>query len=130
VERIIHNRKGITLIEVLSAMIVLSVGILAMAPMMVLSISGNGFSEDVTTVAAAAQRSVENMISRGSFPSMPYVDTSSVRDGKYKVKAEVKDHSVDASVPDNVFEVNVTVLWSDDAGVDRNLSFITYSPKP
>ena len=125
-----RNSNGITMVEVLAAMLVVSIGILALAPMMVLSITGNQFSEDITSVAAAAQLRAENMIGRGKFPSMPYSDTASAGDGAYHLTTEVKDNTVDSSIPDKVYEVTVSVVWDDETGVERNLSFITYSTKP
>ncbi len=126
----LRNQTGITLVEVLAAMLILAIGILAMAPMMVLSVTGNRFSEDVTTVAAAAQREIEAKIEQGTFASMPFQEIDYVGDSTYRVTSLVTDESVDPNVPANVYEVSVSVNWTDDSGVDRNLSFITYMSKP
>lgn len=128
--RHVRCRSGITLIEILAAMLVLSIGVLAMAPMMVLSVTGNRFSEDVTTVAAAAQRTIEEKIAQGTFATMPFQEISYAGDSTYRITTLVTDQTVDPDVPANVYEVSVTVNWMDDSGVDRNLSFITYMSKP
>lgn len=123
------GESGITMIEVLAAMIVLSVGILAMAPMMVLSITGSRFSNDVTTIASAAQERIEAEIAKGgTYAVMPYTQTEMV-DGKYSVMTEVLDETVDASIPSRVYKVDVTVGWTDDAGVSRTMLFTTYAMK-
>jgi len=123
------GESGITMIEVLAAMIVLSVGILAMAPMMVLSITGSRFSNDVTVIASAAQERIEAEISKGgSYASMPFMRTEVV-DNKYSVTTEVRDETVDGSIPSRVYEVDVTVGWTDDAGVSRSMLFTTYAMK-
>ncbi|GAB4316966.1 MAG: hypothetical protein Kow0074_05260 [Candidatus Zixiibacteriota bacterium] len=101
-----------------------------MAPMMVLSVTGNRFSEDVTTVAAAAQRTIEEKIAQGTFATMPFQEISYAGDSTYRITTLVTDQTVDPDVPANVYEVSVTVNWMDDSGVDRNLSFITYMSKP
>ena len=125
---ILGGERGITLVEVLAAMIMLAVGILALAPMMVLSVTGSQFSNDVTTLATAAQRGIEAQITKGSFPSMPYTQSEYV-DNKYLVATEVLDETVDASIPPHVYEVKVAVSWTDDAAVDRNMIFTTYATK-
>ena len=122
------SESGITLVEVLAAMIVLAVGILSMAPMMVLSITGSRFSNDVTALASEAQRSIESQIGKGVFPSMPYTQTE-VADGKYTVTTVVLDDTVDPSIPSRLYEVNVTVSWTDDADLDRSMAFTTYATK-
>jgi type II secretory pathway pseudopilin PulG len=121
--------QGITLIEVLAAMIVLAVGILSMAPMMTISITGSRFSNEVTTIAAEAQQRIEEQIGRGSFPTMPYIIADTVGDGKYAVRTEVRDETVDNSIPSLVYEISVTVGWLDDANLQRSMSFVTYGTK-
>lgn len=125
----IAGESGITMIEVLAAMIILAVGILAMAPMMAISITGSRFSSEVTTLAAAAQESIEDKIGAGVFPTMPYVETQAVDGGKYTVLTEVRDETVDASIPSRVYEISVTVKWSDDVNLDRSMTFVTYGTK-
>lgn len=125
----LKGESGITMIEVLAAMIILAVGILTMAPMMVLSITGSKFSNQVTTLASAAQRSIEDKIGKGTFPVMPYVESETYRDGLYQVTTMVRDETVDASIPSRVYEIAVTVAWLDDANVSRSLRFTTYGTK-
>jgi Tfp pilus assembly protein PilV len=126
---ILSNELGITFVEVLAAMVILTIGILGMAPMMVISISANEFSDDVTTIASAAQDRLEEMIGRGSFATIPYVDCETFDNEKYEVVSVVLDHSVDPGIPDNVYEINVTMNWTDHSGIDRSLTFSTYTAK-
>jgi len=128
-KKALKDQAGITLIEVLAAMVILAVGILAMAPMMVVSINGSTFSREVNDIASAAQLSMEEKIGQNTFASMPYVECDSLREGKYEVLTVVTDNSVDPSVPGNVYEINVTVNWKDDAAVDRSMTFSTYASK-
>ena len=122
------SQSGITLIEVLAAMLILAIGILALAPMMVLSVTGSRFSNDVTTLASAAQQRIEAEIARGKYPAMPYTQTETV-DGKYEVQTDVRDNTVDGSIPDRVYEINVTVRWTDDTELARTMMFTTYATK-
>ena len=123
------RESGITMIEVLIAMLVLSIGVLALAPMMVLSITGSRFSNDVTVLASAAQRNIESQISKGTFPTMPFTETQVSDNGKYTITTEVLDETIDASIPRRVYEVNVTVAWVDDANLERSIMFTTYATK-
>jgi len=124
-----HNELGMSLIEVLAAIIILTVGILALAPMVVTAISANDFSGEATTVASAAQERLEELIGRRSFATMPYTECDSVRNQKFEVLSIVSDNSVDPSIPWNVYEITVVINWMDHSGVDRSMTFSTYSTK-
>ena len=125
-----EDQRGITLIEVLSAMIVLSVGILGLAPLMTLSVTSNQFASEVTTVVVRAQQSIEETIGRGSFGTLPYEEYATFEDGKFASRTVVRDESVDPSIPSRVYQIAVTLDWVDDAGVARTMTFTTYSPIP
>jgi len=56
-----HNDKGFTLIEVLIAIVILSVGLLGMASLTVAIIQGNKFSNDLTTATTLAQDKMEDI---------------------------------------------------------------------
>jgi hypothetical protein len=97
--------------------------------MLALSITGSRFSSEVTTIAAAAQERIEDKIGAGIFPTMPYVETETIENGRFSVTTEVKDETVDASIPSRVYEISVTVGWTDDANVGRSMTFVTYGTK-
>ncbi len=123
------TQSGVTMVEVLIAMIVLSLGILALAPMMVVSITSTHSSNQVTTLAAAAQQRIEDLVGTSDFPDVPYIHTESLEDSLYTVVTQINDHSVDASIPERVYELSVAVHWQDDADIRRSLSFVTYANK-
>jgi type II secretory pathway pseudopilin PulG len=128
--RIHGDEHGITLIEVLSAMIVLAVGILGLAPLMTLSITSNQFASEVTTVVVRAQQSIEETIGRGGFGTLPYEEYTTFEDGKFAARTVVRDETVDASIPSRLYQIAVTIDWVDDAGVARSMTFTTFSPIP
>lgn len=125
----IHDESGVSLVEVLVAIIVLSLGILGLAPLMALSVRGSVLGEDVTSVVAAAQQLIEKKIGAVGFPSIPYVQTETFDNGKYAAVTTVSDNTVDSSIPDHVYRVNVEVVWTDDTGVERVMNFTTYTTK-
>jgi Tfp pilus assembly protein PilV len=124
------GEAGLTLIEVLASMVLLTLGILAMAPMFVLSITGNQHSNRVTSLATEAQLEIENQIAQGTFATMPYVNYTTEYNGRYAIMTYVNDNTTDPSVPNNVYEIKVLVYWYDDANVSRNMEFSTYASKP
>ena len=49
------NQNGLSLLEVLISMLLLALGLLTLAPMVVISIEGNNISRDVLTVSEMAK---------------------------------------------------------------------------
>ena len=125
-----RGESGSTLIEVLAAMVLLSIGILGMAPLMTLSVSSNQFATQVNDVVATAQQNIEQRIRIGGFGTMRYRDTTSVRDGRFAVTTLVHDETVDANIPSKLYQIEVIVSWEDDVNVARTMTFTTYTPKP
>ncbi len=68
------NDKGFTLLEVLIAMVVLAIGILAVARMQTNAIRGNVSANDLTEAATHAQNRIE------SFVVLPYDDLANPND--------------------------------------------------
>lgn len=63
-EMILQNQKGFTLIEVMIAIFILSVGLLAVASMQVSAIRGNHFSDNVTVALALAEEGMEDLLNK------------------------------------------------------------------
>ena len=57
----IFEKKGFTLTEVLVGLVILAVGILAIAGMQIISIKGNSFSRYLTRASVLAQDSLESL---------------------------------------------------------------------
>jgi len=125
-----RDDSGLSLPEVLAAMVVLSLGILGLAPMMAVSIDGSSLSENVTTVVASAQEKVEAMLAVGVTGPMPITDVDIQQNGKYTVTTLVTDATVDTLVPEHVYKIDVSVAWSERGGVNRSMGFVTYTAKP
>lgn len=128
--RRVANDRGLSLVEVLAAMVVLALGVLGLAPMMAMSIQGSTTAEDITAVVVAAQQRIEQLIGLPNFGVLPYSTTIPLDGGKYQLTADVADRSVDNAIPPKVYKIDVTVDWVDDKGVDRTLTFTTFSTKP
>jgi Tfp pilus assembly protein PilV len=109
--------------------IVLSIGVLGLAPLMAISVRGSVRGENVTSVVAAAQQMIEKKIGAVGFATIPYTHTDTFENGKYAATTTVTDRTVDSSVPAHVYRVDVEVLWTDDTGLERNITFTTYTTK-
>ncbi len=110
-----YNKKdrenGFTLIEVLIAILILSVGLLGMASLTVAIINGNKFSNDLTTATTLAQDKMED-IRRQDYSDVttetkvacpsPY--------GEYEKKVEVSDDDPATDMK----TVTVTVYWDSE----------------
>ena len=66
--------SGFTLIEVLVAMIILSIGLLAVASMQASAMRSNSFAERVTVITTVAQGAMEDLLARAD--SDPIFDTA------------------------------------------------------
>ena len=120
------NDKGFTLIEVMISMVILAVGVLGLAPLMVLSIYSNTYSQDLTRATAVAQDRIEQIKNTGNFLVMPYADTTNGIDGTYDRVLRVDDTSTDGSVPAGVYRIKVTMSWTDKKGMARSVDYYTY----
>ena len=122
------NEKGFTLIEVMISMVILAVGVLGLAPLMVLSIYSNTYSQDLTRATAVAQDRIEQLKNapNTTFALMPYTETTNSIDGTYDRTILVDDASTDGSVPAGVYRIKVTISWTDDKGMARSVDYYTY----
>ncbi|MCI0405855.1 MAG: prepilin-type N-terminal cleavage/methylation domain-containing protein [candidate division Zixibacteria bacterium] len=122
------NDKGFTLIEVMISMVILAIGILGLAPLMVLSIYSNTYSQDLTRATAVAQDRIEQLKPQPNsfFGVMPYEEPPTSIDGTYNRTVRVDDTSTDGTVPVGVYRIKVTIAWTDEKGMARSVDYYTY----
>lgn len=122
------NKKsgGFTLIEVLIAIVILSVGLLGMAALTVGIINGNKFSNDLTTATTLAQDKMED-IRRLGYSGTPTSDDTTTEDyGAITDYAAYKSVTVTdvytagtAWPPDGMKTITVTVYWKNRDQTDH-----------
>lgn len=122
------TESGFTLIEVMVSIIILSIGVLGLAPLMAVSVTGNSFSNEATRANVIAQDKIEELKNVVNFGALPFLDTATV-DSRYHFRARVDDTGSDGTVPAGVYKIFIRVNWTDQAGVDRRLEFFTYRTK-
>jgi type IV pilus assembly protein PilV len=125
----LRKEKGISLLEVLVAMVILAFGVLGLAPMIVISMFGNSYSNQVTVADAIAQDRLEEIKAWPAVNPIPYSDTLSNIQGIFTRQTLVNDDSTDASIPAGVYEIQVTVSWTDQKQLPRSVSYFTYKAK-
>ncbi len=111
------NNKGFTLLEILIAITVFSVGLLGMATLTAVIIRGNLASEKLTTATTLAQDQVEKIIGVG-YSGTPTSDTTTTEDynsiTNYSSYKRVTFTQVD-NPAEGMKKITISVYWDSDA---------------
>lgn len=129
-----QDGRGLTLLEVLVSMIVLAIGILGLAPMVVLSIEGNSMSRDFTVATELAKEQLEQYEAQTD-PLMPLDEILAATDSLPCVMdspGEVDGYTrtviieaAEAGNPPALCKVTVIVQWTDNLKQSRSMRHST-----
>ena len=102
------EQNGFTLLEVIIALFIFSIGLLAVASMQMTAIKGNYFSGTLTEATSWAGDQMETLM------SLPYADPdlaagSSTQEGIYTIAWSVADDDT----TNNTKTITITVTWPD-----------------
>ena len=115
--RLRDDNSGFTLIEVLVAMVILSVGLLGTAALITGIINGNKVSNRITTATVLAQDKMEEIRGLG-FSGMPASDTTTTESynsiTNYSLYKRVTFTDVDNPAA-GMKTLTVTIYWDSDA---------------
>jgi type IV pilus assembly protein PilV len=119
------NRKGFTLIEVLVGLVILAVGLLAIAGMLLTTVKGNYFSNHLTQASYVAQDRLEYLktlpLTHASLTAGTH--TSQPEAGPVTISGQVFSRSYTVTVNGGLRTITYTVTWND--GRDHSVSFTT-----
>ena len=104
------SNEGFTLIEIMIALVILSIGLMALAGMQVSAIKGNAFSKRMTTAVSIAEQIIEQI------KNMPYDNIQSQSSSQIN-QSDLNFTSqiivANNSPVNNTKTVTVTVTWID-----------------
>ncbi len=129
------NENGLSLLEVMVSMLLLALGLLTLAPMVVISIEGNNISRDVLTVSEMAKEKIEYYKGLDPFPALPFSQSETglygggITGAGYNRVTSIMDKASDATIPDGLNKVLITITWTDKAGVPRTTNYSTFIGK-
>jgi type IV pilus assembly protein PilV len=106
----ISIEEGFTLIEIMIALVVMSIGLTALAAVQISAIRGNAFSKRMTSAVSIVDEKLEQI------KSMPYVDI--VSESSIQVTQSNMNFTMQVTVTDNSplpnsKKVEVVVTWSE-----------------
>lgn len=113
--------RGFSLIEVLIGLVILAVGMLALAGLQVTSVRGNFFSSTLMQATYAAQDRLE-LLKNLSFDSAP-LQPGNYGDGTVTLSGIAFDRAYRVAVNGNLKNITYTVSWKD--GTNHRVSFST-----
>ncbi len=115
------NRQGFTLIEVLVGLVLLAIGLLAIAGMQITSVRGNFFSHYLTQASYAGQDRLEFLdnLSYGSNELL----AGNHNDGTATIAGVVFNRSYNVRDDAGYKIINYTISWND--GVNRSIVLST-----
>ena len=112
-----QSDKGFTIIEVLIAIVILSVGLLGMASLTIGIIKGNKVSNDLTMAATCAQDKLEDFQRLGysGIPATTTTDTEDYNSITWYENYKRETLTTVDSPATNMKTITVTVYWDSDA---------------
>jgi len=124
--KLLNNQKGLGLLEVLVSMLIITIGVLGIAPLIVLSIEENIISEDYSNISNIISSEIELFQTLDSLPTPPYVKKDLNSEERYAMLTSLDDHASDSLVPDGLYRVKIDIVWEDHQNVVRDNSVSTY----
>ena len=123
--RIIDRSNGFTLVEVVVALVVLAIGLLAITAMQIISTKGGYFSNNVTQATIFAQDKLENLknLSYGN----PQLASGQHDEGEMSGTVFSRQYNIVEDTGNSFKTITVTVQWVDRG--EHSLSFTTIRSK-
>ena len=114
-------KNGFTLIEVLTGLVLLAFGLLAIAGMQITSVKGNFFSGNMTQASILAQDRLETL--RNAAIGDDALSVGTHNDATIPGTIFTRNYTVSVIPGTTMFSIVVTVNWRDSS--DHTISFTT-----
>lgn len=124
--RPVNSQDGVSLLEVLVAMIILAFGILGLAPMVVLSVESNIIGRDHSIASNLAKEVVEHYEGLDSLPAVPFAVAEDGLNGEFIRSVSVVDNSTDSTIADGLCRIDVLIQWRDHENQHHAETYSTY----
>jgi len=115
-----HDQKGLTLVEIMVAMIILAIALAWLAPLLVIAMRGNRFGGDLTEASTLAQDKIEE------FRNVSYSTLLASPAGQDTVGKMMRNWAIaEEGGQDGLARIVITIHWQDDKGHDHQAEFVT-----
>jgi len=120
-KRLLQERKGFSLIEVMIAVVLLAVGMLAFAGIQIIAVRNMTYSKDYGKANTYAQNLMEHL------KGLPWNDPEELAPGTYTETLENNRYTrtYTVTVQGDMKTVGVTVSWVDPSHGAKTLTFYT-----
>ena len=122
----LNNNKGLSMLEVMISMIILSIGLFGLTPLMVLSLKANNISSDTIIASNIAREKLEYLESLDSIPISLFSEAESDVQPGYNRTTIINDNSSDNTIPVGLLQVTIAINWTDKDGFIRQTSVSSY----
>lgn len=127
--KFLKKNSGISLLEVMVSMVILAFGILGLAPLIVISMYGNSYSNELTVANAIAQEQIEQLKNLDEISPLPWHSVNTNLYGSFTRETWVNDSATDSLIPPGVYKIKVEVSWVDQKNLNRQVSYYSYKMK-
>jgi prepilin-type N-terminal cleavage/methylation domain-containing protein len=114
------DQKGLTLVEIMVAMIILAIALAWLAPLLVLAMRGNRFGGDLTVASTLAQDKIEEL------RNVSYSGLLANPAGQDTLGKMVRSWTItEEPGQDGLARIEIIVSWQDDKGKAHQAQFAT-----
>jgi prepilin-type N-terminal cleavage/methylation domain-containing protein len=117
IRKLLKNKNGLSLLEILVGMVIFSLGLLILIPMSVTSIRGNEYANMMTKATQLAQAKLEEL-----------KNTSVLSSGSDNILGMSRTWTVE-SASSNLKKFTIEVVWNESNGKQHKTTTITYQAK-
>lgn len=128
----IKQQDGFSLLEVLIALVILAIGLLAIAQMQITAIKGNAYGSEMTSASSLASNTIERLM------GLPFNDVNLTIynawladnitgvEGGVNNAGYTREYQVENNTPrPGMKQITVRTVWTDANGRTRNVTMVT-----